>query len=564
MIFNFLPLVVLAAPVFCQNSTTSSNTQETCTTEFAATSPAQVSTTTQVTTTTLVDTERVTSTPSVFINATASTVYQTTILTSTATDTLAQITDTSSSTSTVFETLTISSTAVATVSETITTTVSQSPSTVSVAPSAAKKIKREANTDQCFCIAEGSASGSGSGSAASLFGAGEPSSKYTSTLGSNSGPVQTSTITVTSLYPFTFPIGTSTTYTTMTKPTFTASNSSNVSYAITNGSILASPTQYPSKVYCSELVQITSTSTVTYSAKSTITNYITPPVSTSTVTSTYITTFTLLPVDASVIVTVFSTSTVSSTTIIPSTTTQTITLTATQVSGATSTETDVTTTSTTTTYVPVYTPVEQCTQGSTYTSADGETVFTRYCYTTFFGYEAESSMEASFESCMDSCAENNDKAYGSCVGISYNQSNSICSYKYGILVAGETSSTTVLSARIVDQGGCIDGVTQWGDIFLPSSGHSYTIFCAINDPGYDTDPQCTSAATSTDGCAQECTEANIAGGINGGGGNVQCVGAAFVPHYPATGNCCLKTAIPPSNFATRSYVVDTARLNLQG
>jgi hypothetical protein len=26
----------------------------------------------------------------------------------------------------------------------------------------------------------------------------------------------------------------------------------------------------------------------------------------------------------------------------------------------------------------------------------------------------------------------------------------------------------------------------------------------------------------------------------------------------------LKTAIPPSNFATRSYVVDTARLNLQG
>lgn len=212
----------------------------------------------------------------------------------------------------------------------------------------------------------------------------------------------------------------------------------------------------------------------------------------------------------------------------------------------------------------VTTTSSQCTLGSTYIAADDSTNFAESCNTDFVGYEADSSVGVTFEACMDQCAQMNDDAYGSCIGISHDRTNLTCSLKYGILVEQQTISTTIDSARITNQGSCIDGVTQWGGIFLPSNGDSYTIFCAINDPGFDTAPQWSSGANSTDTCAQACTTANNAGGINAGTGDVPCVGAAYVPHYSAEANCCLKTAIPPDNFATRAYIVDTARLNPQG
>lgn len=158
----------------------------------------------------------------------------------------------------------------------------------------------------------------------------------------------------------------------------------------------------------------------------------------------------------------------------------------------------------------------------------------------------------------------NDNAYGSCVGVSYDRRSLTCSLKYGILVDQSSSCKTIDSARISGQASCVDGVTQWGDIFLPSTGDSYTIFCAIDDPGYDTYPGCSSGATSADTCAQACTSANTAGGIDAGDGNVPCVGVSYVPQYAAGGNCCLKTAIPPSNLVVPEIRVDTARLNSQG
>lgn len=98
----------------------------------------------------------------------------------------------------------------------------------------------------------------------------------------------------------------------------------------------SSPTQYPSRVVCSDLVEVTSTLTSTHTAPA-VTDFITPAVSTATFVSNVTITSTFVPVDASITLTIFSTSSIY--TIIPSTTitTQTVTATLTQFIGATPT-----------------------------------------------------------------------------------------------------------------------------------------------------------------------------------------------------------------------------------
>ncbi|KAJ8069134.1 hypothetical protein OCU04_002808 [Sclerotinia nivalis] len=139
MFSTLLPFVVLATPVFSvilSNGTASASAtddQLSCTTSFASTQPFTVITSVETLSSTQIDTSIITYTPSISLTLMPTTLTVGEFATVTETITIPQVTDTFSSVSTILDTVVVTSTVVETESDTVTTTITGSPSTVSIA-----------------------------------------------------------------------------------------------------------------------------------------------------------------------------------------------------------------------------------------------------------------------------------------------------------------------------------------------------------------------------------------------------------------------------------------------
>jgi hypothetical protein len=220
-----------------------SYTEEICTTIFASTQPKKVVSATQVEVIGFLAFQKFTTTPSTTITARASTITSTQTFTITSTSIEPQVMDTYRSTSTVFDTATVFSTFFVTVFETDTITTTETPTTSTIATSPGFTPIASAN----------------------------PGASKKKAWNAKGGSRK--------ILPF--PVN----------------NPDKVTFGFSEGKFGCSPQQYSSKVDCVELIEIISTSTITYTAQETSTKYTSAPVVTQTVTHTYTTTTTSIPID---------------------------------------------------------------------------------------------------------------------------------------------------------------------------------------------------------------------------------------------------------------------------